>query len=197
MGKEKNKQQNKENEGQNADGRSWIVRFWINNWGTILLSIFVLGYLAYQRVPLMIQDQKIKGKPAPEFTLNTLDGETVTLSRLKGKNVILFFWAPWCVHCKASIPTLNDALERYGDDLVILGITADDEPSVRAIQKKYNMKFPVLMDSAGKVNWLYSNSLYPGFVYIDREGNIDDIVHGRDWILGWTIPWKIKGNPFG
>ena len=68
----------------------------------------------------------IVGKPAPDFEATTVDGRPFKLSNLRGKIVLLDFWATWCAPCTAALPTLKQAQEQYGGaGLVIVGVTID------------------------------------------------------------------------
>jgi cytochrome c biogenesis protein CcmG, thiol:disulfide interchange protein DsbE len=90
-------------------------------------------------------DELAIGKPAPSITLSTLDGKQIALSDLRGKVVILTFWATWCEPCQQELPTLSQyAREHAKDGLVVLGFSldsADDMKQVRAVAD--NLSFPV------------------------------------------------------
>jgi cytochrome c biogenesis protein CcmG, thiol:disulfide interchange protein DsbE len=95
-------------------------------------------------LPLHANDLVI-GKPAPAVTLNTLDGKHIALGDLRGKVVILTFWATWCGPCQQELPLLSQyAHEHAKDGLVVLGFSLDspdDMKQVRAIAN--NLSFPV------------------------------------------------------
>jgi cytochrome c biogenesis protein CcmG/thiol:disulfide interchange protein DsbE len=123
----------------------------------------------------------VKGKPAPDFELKTLDGKTVKLSDLRGKAVLLNFWATWCGPCKFEIPWFVDFQKQYGDQgLVIVGIASGDEPNatVEKFAKEMQINYPVLVgndkvaDSYGGVESL------PTTFYISRDGKILEKIIG-------------------
>ena len=66
------------------------------------------------------------GEPAPDFALETQDGERVALSQFEGRPVFLNFWATWCTFCLEEMPDMQRVLEKFGDDLVVLGVNAGD-----------------------------------------------------------------------
>ena len=120
---------------------------------------------------------------APDFTLATLDGSTVRLADLRGKVVLLNFWATWCPPCKAEMPDL-DALQRiYGESqgLVVLGINLqEDAGTVASFVQERNLSFPVLLDTDGTVtSGLYQVRPLPTSFIIDRQGYIRDVWNGQ------------------
>lgn len=70
---------------------------------------------------------------APEFTINGTNGEKIKLSAYKGKVIILDFWATWCPPCRRGIPDLISLKNQYKDDLVIIGISVDDESTAKDV----------------------------------------------------------------
>ncbi|PWH15555.1 MAG: TlpA family protein disulfide reductase [Anaerolineae bacterium] len=122
-----------------------------------------------------------KGFTAPNFTLETTDGETITLAALRGQAVILNFWASWCPPCRAEMPTLQALHERYGADLVLLGINAstqDNLPKAYQLIAELNLTFPILLDSSGAVVRAYRVFSLPTTFFIDRQGVIREVVVG-------------------
>jgi len=98
-----------------------------------------------------------KGTPAPDFTLHSDDGGPVTLSALRGRKVVLYFYpkddTPGCT---VQACDFRDALPRFeGVDTVVLGVSADDEESHGAFRRKYDLNFPLLADVGGVVSDRY------------------------------------------
>ncbi|HLF79958.1 MAG TPA: TlpA disulfide reductase family protein [Dehalococcoidia bacterium] len=111
-------------------------------------------------------------EPAPDFTLRDTDGNLVTLSSLRGRTVLLNFWATWCAPCRREMPDINDQfLKRQSDDLTVLAINLQEalEP-IRAFVKKYELEFPVVLDSEGGVGKAYRLSGLPESWIVDSEG---------------------------
>lgn len=120
--------------------------------------------------------QAIKGEEAPDFTLNDTNGSNVHLSDLRGKVVLIEFWATWCPPCRESIPAMNEIYKRYNEKgLVILGISVDKGQNVvedlRAFVREYSILYPVLIDSKN-VNNLYGVYSIPTTFLIDKEGKV-------------------------
>jgi peroxiredoxin len=107
----------------------------------------------------------------PEFTLKDLTGKTWTFADLRGKVVLVNFWATWCPPCRKEMPDLEALYERFqSQGLVILGISDEEAARVEPFIRDRKVKFPVLLDPDRKVNDLFVvNGLPKSFVY-DREG---------------------------
>ena len=113
-------------------------------------------------------------KKAPDFSIVDLQGKQISLSSLKGKVVVLNFWASWCPSCKAEIPDFVKTYEKYRDEgLIIIGIAVNSKPDdVRELVKKYNITYFVAMDD-GRVEKAYGPIPFvPTTFIIDKEGNL-------------------------
>jgi len=122
------------------------------------------------------------GKPAPEFALQSLDGKTIKLSDLRGKAVVVNFWATWCQPCRVEMPWFVDMQKQYGPDgLQILGINADEDANKEELEKfarGMGVNYPVLLGSE-QVEQAYGGIQFlPITVYVDRDGNVVDKVFG-------------------
>jgi peroxiredoxin len=113
---------------------------------------------------------------APDFTLQTLDGASVRLSSLRGKVVLINFWATWCPPCVREIPRLVRVAETYKEEgLVVLGVNTtfqDDPAKVQQFVRDHGIAYPVLLDSEGMVSEKYPARLIPTTYLIDRSGKI-------------------------
>ncbi|WP_409293083.1 peroxiredoxin family protein [Peribacillus sp. SCS-37] len=119
------------------------------------------------------------GNIAPDFTLSTLDGKTVSLSDYKGKKVLLNFWATWCPPCKKEIPEMKEYAERMPDNEVILAVNMDPKADVKGFAAKMGMNFPVLLDKEDKVNSAYKVISIPTTYFIDSNGHISHKIIGQ------------------
>jgi cytochrome c biogenesis protein CcmG/thiol:disulfide interchange protein DsbE len=122
------------------------------------------------------------GKEAPGFELKAvLNGpqgaEQVSLASLKGKAVILDFWATWCGPCRAEAPLLDRLSQRFQNDgLVVLGVNTNDEDGLAAIYgKKTNLSYPLVYDTQSKVARTYGVDSFPTLVVVDREGKVSAV----------------------
>ncbi len=114
------------------------------------------------------------GKEAPDFTLETLDGETIRLSDLRGKIVLINFWATWCPPCREEMPALQAAYEKHRDEgFLILGVDLQEAPdTVRAFRDEFGITFPLLLDRDGAVFNLYRIQAIPTSFFVDPQGTI-------------------------
>ena len=112
------------------------------------------------------------GAKAPDFELKTLSGETVKLSDLKGKKVMLNFWATWCPPCKAEMPAMEEFHKEVGDKVVILAVNIDPHLDVQAFVNENGITFPIPLDAEDKVNETYQVLSIPTTYFIDTKGNI-------------------------
>ncbi|HXG66496.1 MAG TPA: redoxin domain-containing protein [Blastocatellia bacterium] len=118
----------------------------------------------------------LAGRMAKDFTLNGLDGKPVALKDLRGKVVLLDFWASWCAPCRIEMPHLEKLHREYKDKgLVVLGVNDEDAATARAFLKSKGYTFPTLVDDKREVSELYEVESIPTVFVINREGKI--VVH--------------------
>ncbi len=116
-----------------------------------------------------------QGKKAADFDLKTSDGKTVQLSQLKGKVVLLNFWATWCGPCRKEIPDFLEVYERYkGKGFEIIGVSLDEEGwnVVNPFVKQYKISYPVVIGSGKLVNAYGGFEFIPTTFLINKEGVI-------------------------
>ena len=127
----------------------------------------------------------VKGSLAPDFALKSLpDGKTIQLSSLKGKAVLVNFWATWCEPCKVEMPWLIELQKKYGPQgLQIVGITKEDsdEKTIADFAHKMGVNYPVLVGT-NKVLDLYGGiDGLPTSFFVDRSGKVvAEVVGLRD-----------------
>jgi peroxiredoxin len=121
-----------------------------------------------------------QGSLAPDFLLESLDGNEVRLSEYRGQPVVLNFWATWCAPCRKEIPQFVDAYERFREDgLVIVGVNLQEGKSIaRGYVEDYGMQFPVAIDVDGEVGDAYRLLGLPVTYFIDRDGVVRGVFTG-------------------
>jgi thiol-disulfide isomerase/thioredoxin len=113
------------------------------------------------------------GTAAPEFSLLNLEGKEVKLSQLKGKVVLLNFWASWCVPCRSEMPTIELLHREFKDKgLIVLGIDDEESQKQTAFLQKFGFSFVSLVEPKKQASNLYSIGGIPTTVLIDQQGKI-------------------------
>ncbi len=121
------------------------------------------------------------GKPAPNFSLKDIDGNTVTLDQFRGKYVVLDFWGTWCSWCIKGIPEMKTYYDKYKDQMEIIGIACrDTEQAWRAGVAKYELPWVNVFNGNDKaIIEEYAVSGFPTKAIIDPQGNIVTIIAGE------------------
>ena len=140
------------------------------------------------------------GELAPNFTGTSLDGETIRLSDLRGKTVLINVFASWCGPCRLEMPHLVEAADQFGDqEVVFVGINLQENPeAVEAFRDEFNVQFPLVLNEDGSLtNNLYTPIGLPTSWFIDQDGVVryvfagamtrevlqnvlDDVITGRE-----------------
>ena len=125
-----------------------------------------------------------KGAMAPDFTLETITGEKVTLSELKGKKVMLNFWATWCPPCRAEMPHLQSYYEDYAEKDNVIIIAANTtynergKDNIQTFINSHDLTFPILLMPDDSLIKLYEVLTIPSTIMIDSEGRIQHHIVG-------------------
>ena len=121
------------------------------------------------------------GKPAPDFTLSRIDRPgTLQLASLRGKVVVLNFWASWCYPCKQEAPALAAAAKRWSGRVVVLGVDVNDfAGDARRFARKYGLRYPLVHDNHNVTSPKYGLTGLPETFFIDRSGTVVQHVPGE------------------
>jgi peroxiredoxin len=120
------------------------------------------------------------GSVAPEFTLTTLDDQTVSLSNLQGQVVLINFWATWCPPCREEMPAIQNVYDRHRDDgFTVLAVNLlETNANVEAFAEELDLTFPILMDRRGQVFERYRVRGLPTTFFVDQAGVIQNVKVG-------------------
>lgn len=165
--------------------------------------------------PFLVGEARVglqRGDLAPELEwtredgstgqLLDLDGNPVRLADLRGKLVLLNFWATWCPPCQAETPVLRELAEEYGDEgLEVVGVAVQETTpdDVRSYAERYQLPYPIAFDASADIFDLYRVYALPTQVFIGPDGRVLGVVNGpldREsaslWLQGW-LPGRDPG----
>ena len=126
-----------------------------------------------------------RGSPAPGFTLPGISGAPpVSLSELRGRVVLVNFWATWCAPCREEMPAMERLYQIHGgDDFEMLAISVGEEAElVEAFQQELGLSFPLLLDQDKDVAEAYQTYRFPETFLVGRDGRVvERYVGPREW----------------
>ncbi|WP_226579467.1 thiol-disulfide oxidoreductase ResA [Halobacillus litoralis] len=148
-----------------------------------LMLVFMVGLAAFALIANGKEEQTVvaKGEQAPDFQLKEFTTDkTIQLSDLKGKGIMLNFWATYCGPCKDEMPYMEKLYPKYKEKGVeILAVNLDStELVVENFIHEYDLSFPILQDKNGEVMDLYNIGPIPSTLFINPEGDIEEQVIG-------------------
>ena len=134
------------------------------------------------------------GSPAPVLDVTTIEGTRITSESLKGRVVMVDFWATWCGPCVKSLPIYQEMYERHkAKGLTIIAVSIDDElPNLKRFVKAHNLKLPIVHDADKTLVKFFAPPKMPTAYLIDRAGNIHEIHAGYEPGDEAKIEKKIK-----
>ncbi len=127
---------------------------------------------------------KMEGKPAPDFSIPTIDGKSFTLSDYRGKIVFLNFWATWCPPCKEEMPSMQKLHKHLeGTDFVMLTVSIDEKPElIEPYMKELGLDFIVGLDPKSEIANMYGLTGVPETFLISRSGIVlHHMIGPGDW----------------
>jgi len=142
---------------------------------TVLVCLFLLVACNGNRPPKI-------GERAPEFTLTDAE-RTVSLAQLRGKPVLLNFWATWCPPCIEEMPSLVQLQKAMGDKVTILAVSEDaDDAAYKQFVRDHNIDLLTVRDPKNTANTLYGTFKFPETYVIDKDGVIRrKFIGAADW----------------
>jgi len=184
--------ENKEVEKKNSSSKNWLVVI------VILLVLGVGGYFVFSRKgaspprdertgvqidtqPAQVAGSFTKGQEAPDVSFTDFDGNTHNLSDFAGQAVVLDFWAAWCPFCLAEMPELQAAQDKYGDELVMVGVhRSDTEKASKGLKfaEERGVSYLLVSDANGALYRAAGGFGMPVAVFIDSEGVVTEIKSG-------------------
>ncbi len=150
--------------------------------GLIVIGIVTAGLISSNQKDTVASVVPVSVNfPAPDLTLNNLQGDKISLSDYRDKIMLINNWATWCPPCKAEMPILSKYFQKHSDHgFILIGIEAGD-PTAEVAQfvKEYDLRFPILVDPDNQALAAFKNDSLPSSYVIDHNGNV---------IYAWTGP---------
>ena len=139
-------------------------------WLVPVVAVFVVGGIGLFRA----RPEAEIGRPAPGITLPALDGDgDISLAGLRGKPVVVNFWASWCDPCEDEAPEFRRAANEFGDDVHFLGVTMLDAVTpAQDFIERYKIPYPSVLDTRGVIAKRYGVTGVPETAFIDADGNL-------------------------
>lgn len=120
-----------------------------------------------------------EGDSAPDFTAETVDGDSFTLSEQNGKVVLLNFWATWCGPCVAEMPAFEKIYSEYGEEVAVLAVNClEDKEVVDQFISDNSYTFPIAYDTDGTISAKYPTDGIPYTLVIGKNGTVKNIYVG-------------------
>ena len=138
-----------------------------------LLALLALGF-AITAAAAAAPSGAAVGAPAPALSGTDLRGKSLSLAKLKGKVVVVDFWASWCGPCKEEMPVLERLYKKYkANGLVVVGVSVDqDAANAQKFIKEFGVSFPSIHDADHSIADRYKPAKMPTSSIIDRKGTI-------------------------
>ncbi len=183
---------------------NWFQRNW--TFFSILVLAAGAGWMVFSPPPAdAVTGGRIpaprEGFLAPDFVLQDAQGQTMQLSDLRGRPVLLNLWASWCAPCKAEMPAMQEVYEAYeGQGFTILAVNTtyqDQKESALDFSQSLGLTFPILFDLDGEVARQYQVRAMPTSFFIDAEGVVQRMVVGgpmSEGLLRAEVEKLLKGG---
>jgi peroxiredoxin len=177
--------------GLNRNGTK-IRNYRWNRREKLYLFVWIGILLLFVSTPVRAQEDhwealgvnRFEGVPPPDFTLPSLNGKSITLSELKGKVVLINFWATWCPPCKLEMPSMERVYRKFKHNgFTILAVDIMEKPeTVKKFAREYKLSFPILLDATGEVSAKYMANAIPTSYIVDKKGNaVGRVLGPREW----------------
>lgn len=150
-------------------------------YGRWLVAGLLLGLLLLLGWGLRLRASgPVESGVAPDFSLTTFDGETITLSKLRGQVVIINFWASWCPPCRDEAAYLEATWRKYRDrGVILIGVDyVDTESNARAYLEEFDITYPNGPDVGQEIALAYRIKGVPETFYVDKEGQLRGVKIG-------------------
>lgn len=165
---------------QRATGSGLVTWIFV---GAVLAAVLALILLGDTNVPAPLG----RGAKAPDFSLQRLGGGSeISLADLRGRVVLVNFWATWCKPCEDEMPSMEELYRRLGSKgFELVAVSVDEEVApVEEFKERMSITFPIALDPSQATSRLYQTTGFPESLLVDREGVVvERYVGPRDWAI--------------
>lgn len=157
-------------------------------WTILILLVALLGgaWIAVNRETVLefagvpnLTEAPLAGYLAPDFTLQTIQGESVALSELRGRPVVVNFWATWCPPCRAEMPDFQAVHQDFSGRAVLLGVNqGESAQDITSYAAEVGITYPMLVDADSQINQAYGIRALPTTIFIDANGVVREVYSG-------------------
>ncbi|HJZ99263.1 MAG TPA: TlpA disulfide reductase family protein [Candidatus Solibacter sp.] len=154
------------------------------------LIVLLLGVFVYVIFDSFREKVTVVGDSAPDFSITTDNGRTITTSNFGGKLLVLNFWATWCPPCIDELPSLNEFQRHFANSgVVVLGVSIDkDEKAYKDFLARARVSFLTARDPESKINVDYGTLKVPETYIIDTQGKVvRKVINAQDWMSDRVI----------
>jgi thiol-disulfide isomerase/thioredoxin len=139
----------------------------------IFITVGILSFVIFWGAITKRSPELSEGAQAPDFALEMLEGRTLQLSELRGRKIVLNFWASWCAPCRKEMPDLERVHRQYGDRVTVVGINIqEDRSSVERFLQEVPVSYTIALDPQGVAVRAYRVIAQPATFWIDEHGRI-------------------------
>lgn len=167
-----------------TNSHQWSKKILFLLWTGMLLVLVSVPIRAHEDPWEGLGVIRLSGYSPPDFTLPTLDGGSIALSDLKGKVVLINFWATWCPPCREEMPSLERLYRHFKyEKFALLAVDIMEHPEkVKKFAREYNLSFPILLDKKGDISAKYAANALPTTYIIDKGGKaVGKAIGARKW----------------
>ena len=169
-----------------TDGGKRGNRRWLT-WARDLALVFILVSL-FQ----WWQTANMASGPAPALAGSMLDGEILDLQDLRGKPVLVHFWATWCPICRAEDGSIHDLAQDY--EVLTVATNSGDAGGIRRYMEEQGLRFPVMLDESGEMGNRWGVKGVPSSFFIDGSGQIRSVAVGYTTGIGLRMRLWLAGR---
>lgn len=168
-----------------------MLKFTFSRFIWIILIAFIAYQITFTWIPLWQKSTLLHGTNVSDIQIENENGQSIYLSKFKGKSLIINFWASWCIPCQLEIPLLNAIYPNLlGKNKQLIGVNQNEsQETINKFRSNSSITFPVYKDN-GALSRKLNIQIIPAIAVIDKNGRVQSITYGfRPWIQAYLLWW--------